>query len=120
MANLFRKKSSGNTPSIDLNRVRKAASSPPVNVPKVPKAKIGRRYKRKDAWAVCRVHLGEDAFREGIILDLSDGGARVRFRSRGSLPAYVRLSCSRLGVNREAYVVWQDVFDAGLQFVDAD
>jgi len=84
------------------------------------KAKITRRHTREDAWAVCRVHLGQDAFREGIVLDLSEGGARVRFRTRGSLPPRVRLSCPRLNVNREASVVWQDVFDAGLQFVDAE
>ena len=54
--------------------------------------------------------------REGIILDVSKTGVRLRFRSRGTLPTIVKIKASRIGLNRFARVVWQSTFDAGLEF----
>lgn len=72
---------------------------------------------RKGVWCVCAVHLEGGAIREGIILDVSKSGARIRFRSRGTLPAIVKIKASRIGLNRFARVAWQTTFDAGLEFI---
>ncbi len=55
--------------------------------------------------------------REGVVIDVSKTGTRVRFRSRGTLPRIVRVKAFRIGLNRFARVVWQTTFDAGLEFV---
>lgn len=77
-----------------------------------------RKAKRQDAWAVCSVISREGHRVDGVMLNLSTSGARVRFRSRSSLPEVVRLSSSRYKVNRLAEVIWQDTYDAGLHFID--
>lgn len=76
-----------------------------------------RRAPRKGLWCVCSIYTEGGAVREGIILDVSKTGARIRFRSRGTLPDIVRLKASRIGLNRFARVVWQTSFDAGLDFI---
>ncbi len=107
------------TPAVNLDRLSRAAA-PPHPVVQVKKPSVRRAFERKDAWAVCKVILKFGHEREGVLLDLSDGGARVRFRSRGQLSPTVRIVSGRMGLDRMAKVVWQDTFDAGLQFVDAD
>lgn len=76
-----------------------------------------RRAPRKGLWCVCSIYAQTGEVREGIILDVSKTGARIRFRSRGELPDIVRLKASRIGLNRFARVVWQTSFDAGLDFI---
>lgn len=72
---------------------------------------------RKGIWCVCTVYSESGAAREGIILDVSKTGARIRFRNRGTLPPIVKIKASRIGLNRFARVVWQSTFDAGLDFI---
>lgn len=76
-----------------------------------------RRGPRKDLWCVCSVETKGGEIREGVIVDISKTGARVRFRSRGTLPRVVRVKASRLGLKRFARIIWQSAFDAGLEFV---
>jgi hypothetical protein len=76
-----------------------------------------RRIARKDLWCVCLIETKGGEKREGVIIDVSKTGARVRFRSRGKLPRVVRIKASRIGLRRFARVVWQSTFDAGLEFV---
>ena len=76
-----------------------------------------RRGPRKDLWCVCSVETKGGEIREGVIVDISKTGARIRFRSRGTLPRVVRVKASRLGLKRFARIVWQSAFDAGLEFV---
>lgn len=76
-----------------------------------------RRGPRKDLWCVCSVETKGGEVREGVIVDISKTGARVRFRNRGTLPQVVRIKGPRIGLKRFARVVWQSTFDAGLEFV---
>jgi len=76
-----------------------------------------RRGARKTLWCVCSVETRGGEVREGVIVDVSKTGARIRFRSRGTLPGVVRIKASRIGLSRFARVVWQSDFDAGLEFV---
>ena len=78
---------------------------------------------RKAVWSACAIeseHMTseqQNLDREGIILDLSKRGVRIRFQNKSALPQQVSIRSSRLGIERRAKVVWQDEFDAGLEFV---
>ena len=97
------------TPREDLP----AQSPVPVLRPDVNK----RRGPRRDLWCVCSVESKGGEKREGVIVDISKTGARIRFRTRGTLPGVVRVKASRIGLKRFARVIWQSTFDAGLEFV---
>lgn len=118
MRKLFSKGAKPQATKIDLERAAQTTVKIPERVAKPARAVIRRRFERDDAWAVCRVHLTTGPVQEGILLDVSDGGARVRFRTRGRLSPYVRITSHRHQLDRQAKVVWQDMYDAGLQFVD--
>lgn len=83
------------------------------------KMKDMRRSARKELWCECSLTAQGAELREGVILDISQRGARVRFRRRGSLPDIVQIRAARIGLNRTARVAWQTVFDAGLEFIQA-
>ena len=106
---------------INLNRaLKRTAQENGQSTEPIPVLRPGtdnRRVSRKDLWCVCVVETKGGEIREGVIIDVSKTGARVRFRSRGKLPRIVRVKASRIGLKRFARVVWQSAFDAGLQFV---
>ncbi|MEM9224876.1 MAG: PilZ domain-containing protein [Pseudomonadota bacterium] len=120
MSKLFSRRARQPAPKLDLGRVRASTVKIPPGRPGPKPVKVDRRFDRKDAWAVCFVELGNGPVRDGIMLDFSDGGARVRFRSRSLLPKYVRLRSARHRLNTMAQVIWQDTFDAGLMFVSEE
>ena len=95
----------------------RAEDDAPRPVPVLRPAANNRRGTRKDLWCVCAVESKGGEVREGVIVDISKSGARIRFRSRGTLPGVVRVKASRIGLKRFARVVWQSTFDAGLEFV---
>jgi len=89
----------------------------PKPVPVLRPAENKRRGPRKDLWCVCAVETKGGETREGVIVDISKTGARIRFRSRGRLPGVIRIKASRIGLKRFARVIWQSAFDAGIEFV---
>lgn len=99
----------------DLNRA--ASSTTPVAIPVLRPRSEQRKAARKGVWCVCTIYYTGGEQREGIILDVSKTGARIRFRSRGTLPPVVKIKASRIGLNRFARVAWQTTFDAGLEFI---
>ena len=100
---------------IDLDRAISKRSESTIPILRPPSEK--RRGARKGIWCVCSILTEAGDIREGIILDVSKTGARVRFRSRGTLPRVVKIKASRIGLNRYARVVWQSTFDAGFEFI---
>ena len=102
---------------IKVDMARAASSSSALPIPILRPRKDNRRAIRKGVWCVCAVSFEGGELREGIILDISKTGARIRFRSRGTMPPMVRIKATRIGLNRFARVVWQTAFDAGLEFV---
>lgn len=106
---------SKNKLKVDLERA--SNSSSPLPIPVLRPRRENRRAPRKGIWCVCNIYSQSGAVREGIILDVSASGARIRFRNRGTLPPIVKIKASRIGLNRFARVVWQTAFDAGLEFV---
>ncbi len=75
---------------------------------------------RMDTWCVGEIQLDSGHLRECVVIDLSETGARIRFRTRGKLTGIITLKASRYRINRRARVVWKDMYDAGLEFVDVD
>lgn len=105
--------SSKSKTKINLERAKAKPVAPiPVVRPQVNK----RSAIRKGVWCVCQIVSRDGAIREGVILDISATGVRVRFRDRGELPDLVKIKASRIGLNRFARVVWQRTPDAGLEF----
>ncbi|MEP1143022.1 MAG: PilZ domain-containing protein [Henriciella sp.] len=100
---------------IDLERAERTSAPLPIEI--LRPATDKRRGPRKGIWCVCSVFTEAGAVREGIILDVSKTGARIRFRNRGTLPNVIKIKASRIGLNRFAKVVWQSTYDAGIEFV---
>lgn len=107
--------SSRSKAKVDLDRARGSTAKVPIPVLRPQSEK--RRGERKGVWCVCSLYSQDGATWEGIILDVSKSGARIRRRARGTLPRIVKIKASRVGLNRFARVVWQTAFDAGLEFV---
>jgi hypothetical protein len=99
------------------------ASASGVASPSRPKANtwVGgernrRRAGRDYAFAICRVMTENGQLQEGVIVDISETGARVRFKSRCRLPETLRIIAPRIQLDRTASLVWQDLNDAGIHF----
>ena len=105
---MFRRKTRVSSERIDFamgpDRTGKAPSRKP-------------RAVRDDTYVECAVSTGPGHLERGIVVDVSETGARIRFYSRWTLPGRVRISAPRLGLDREAEVVWQDFNEAGLKFL---
>ncbi len=76
-----------------------------------------RRAGRDDTYVECLVSTGGHHTERGVIVDISETGARVRFSHRSTLPSTVRIKALRLQLDRPAKVVWQDFNEVGLKFL---
>ena len=54
--------------------------------------------------------------RQGVALDVSDSGARLRFHTSESMPSRIRLKIPKLKVDCLADVVWHKGVDVGVRF----
>ncbi len=107
---MFRKKKPSATISSD--RIRAALSG-------TTRLTLRPRSERAATWADCEICWdGSLRGENGILMDISDTGARVRFFHRGIMPEEVRIIVPRLGLNRRASVVRRDETDIGLHFID--
>lgn len=100
-----------------VNLERAASSTAVAPIPILRPQSEKRRGERKGVWCVCTLYSKDGASWEAIILDVSKSGARIRRRTRGTLPTIVKIKASRIGLRRFARVVWQTSFDAGLEFI---
>ncbi len=100
-------------PTISQERLQKAIRKPTATV------RLTRieRARREEAWAPCQITWPLGPVIEGILMDHSETGARVRFRHRGVMPTEIRLICPRLRIDRMASVVRRDTTDIGLHFI---
>jgi hypothetical protein len=76
-----------------------------------------RRAERDDAYVECLVSTGGRHAEKGVIVDISETGARIRFNHRSTLPETVRLKALRLKLDRPAQVIWRDFNEVGLKFL---
>lgn len=109
--------------SVNIDRVRQMPLKRRefvVPAPEIARPKqVTPRLPRKDMWCVCTVETKGGEVREGVIMDVSKSGARVRFRSKCRLPNVVRIKASRIGLRRFAQIVWRQGFDIGIKFLPA-
>ena len=81
--------------------------------PKIPMP----RSDRQSTWSRC-VLVWEPASREeGICLDISETGARIRFTHKVYLPDRFNFVSSKLGINVPAAFVRHDLYDVIIRFI---
>jgi len=103
----------GKSKNIKVNLDRLTPASPVAAEDfKHPRTKL-----RAATWNQCTICTTEQYAFSAILLDYTETGARVRFRSHDILPAQVELKVAALGMSAKAEVVWQDKGDAGLRFI---
>lgn len=90
--------------------------------PRLPRTKKqtwvnARGVEREDCWQKCVLHDGKTLKLDGVMIDISSKGARIRFRSHATLPREVVLLVPALALKRHARTVWQRRGDAGFIFL---
>ncbi len=77
-----------------------------------------RMADRKDVFAdaVLNTSIGEK--KQGIVLDMSQCGARLRFVTADSVSEGVQVEIPRLRLKRRARVRWKTRTDLGIEFID--
>jgi len=100
-------------PAISSDRLQSAVSKKDVAPRRVHKS----RAPRLDTWADCEITWPLGPTVPGVMVDLSETGARVRFRHRGVMPTEVRIICRRLKIDRMATVVRRDLTEIGVHFI---
>lgn len=85
----------------------------------LPQLQRGRRVPRADrqsTWATCVLVWEPKGREEGVCIDISETGARIRFRAKVFLPAEFNFVSSKLGINAPAVFVRQDGYDVSIRF----
>jgi len=105
-------------PKPSAARVEQALrSSAPKSSERLLSKRNRRQLQRLDTWQRC-VLISDMGIRlDGILLDYSRSGGRVRFRTYQTLPAGLTLKVPALGINKRVEAVWQSRGDAGLSFL---
>ncbi|MGP0091451.1 MAG: PilZ domain-containing protein [Xanthobacteraceae bacterium] len=77
----------------------------------------GRKYRRRALEGLATIHPGDNAPASACgILDISDGGARLRVRQPSRMPD--KFTVLLLGaVRRQCAVVWRSTCEIGVRFV---
>ncbi len=83
-----------------------------------PLRTVSPRADRTQTWAVCYVIDPQGDRVEGIMIDYSSSGARIRFRHRTAFAERVRLQSPKLRLDRLAEIVRNEVYDIGVRFID--
>ncbi|MEM7327749.1 MAG: PilZ domain-containing protein [Pseudomonadota bacterium] len=98
-----------------LNR----GKSPEETTEVEPEVVERRRSERQDVYAdVVAMSNAGRVLKQGIALDLSRDGTRVRFQNSDSLVEGMVVSISRYGIKRKARMRWRTRTDVGVEFLD--
>lgn len=81
------------------------------------RARRSPRADRQSTWATCVLVWEPKRREEGICIDISESGARIRFRNKVFLPPNFHFVSSKLGINAPAEFVRQDGFDISIRFI---
>ncbi len=100
--------------------LKKSLSKPvtePVNngVETPPELRLGDR---EDVFADAMIRTTIGQKKQGVVLDVSHCGARLRLVSADSLTERVQLEIPRLQLKRLARVRWRTRTDVGLEYID--
>ncbi|MEO0786958.1 MAG: hypothetical protein AAFY10_14775 [Pseudomonadota bacterium] len=105
----FGKKTKSNAP--DLSRVLNQPRRP------APLPAVSDRIDGCDTWNQCLITSETGLRQEGIVVEISETEAHLRFVSRSSLPERFQVKIFRLGETRSARVLRQDGNDVYIEFV---
>lgn len=105
-------------PGIGKSRIEGALkSSKPTGPSSAANGSSKRKSPRQKAWAPCRLTWPPNGRADGVCLDASETGARIRFAHKVVVPDRFTLICPRLGLNRTCELSWQDDVDAAVRFI---
>lgn len=103
-----------------LDWIRKTPAEP---VPEVEEEStlIEREAERQNAYAEAIVQTRHGQEKRGVLIDISDTGARIRFVSAdGVVPDdMIRVIVPLKRIKRVAMIKWKDKTDIGVKFRDA-
>ncbi len=83
---------------------------------KIIPTRRGPRADRKSTWATCVLVWEPKGREEGVCVDISETGARIRFRNKVTLPEEFFFVSSKLGINFPAEFIRQDGTDVAIRF----
>jgi hypothetical protein len=108
----------GKKPRIKQGRIDGVLSQhkPPIAHPSPTAIKLSRS-ERLQAWAPCMLSWSPNGSAEGICIDHSSSGARIRFVHKLNIPDEFRFVSVRLGISCDAALVRQDGYDAAIKFL---
>lgn len=75
------------------------------------------RADRQSTWAPCVLVWEPKGREEGVCVDISESGARIRFRNKVMVPAKFHFVSAKLGINIPAEFIRQDGQDIAIRFV---
>lgn len=75
------------------------------------------RADRQSTWSRCVLVWEPSSREEGICLDISETGARIRFTHKVYLPERFNFVSSKLGINVPAEYIRHDLYDVVIRFV---
>lgn len=76
------------------------------------------RSERENAYKEAKITFPTGYTCRGIVIDMSDGGVRMRFMNIEHLPEYVDLHIPSMNLRSKVRVAWHDAIDYGLEFCD--
>ena len=74
------------------------------------------RANRESTWATCVLVWEPKGREEGVCIDISATGARLRFHHKVMLPARFHFVSAKLGINAPAEFIRQDGNDVAIRF----
>lgn len=87
---------------------------------KINSTRRGPRADRKSTWATCVLVWEPRGREEGVCVDISETGARIRFRNKPMIPGKFHFVSAKLGINFPAEFIRQDGNDIAIRFVLED
>lgn len=107
-------------PKIEKSQIERALGSSrpvPIEADQASRNSDKRRSPRRKIWAPCRLTWPPNASADGVCIDVSETGARIRFSHKIIVPDHLRISCPRLNLNQDCEIVRQDGLDASVRFL---
>lgn len=105
-------------PKIDPERLVKATQPSGASSARPTRPFVDKRDRpRLATWQRCIVQDRHSFRLDGVLMNYTEKGAHVRFRTHQTPPRDVILIVPSLGITRPARIVWSDRGDAGLVFL---
>lgn len=95
------------TPELDVYRVVERPLDDPSQT---------KRANRANSFMEVSVITAHGYKRQGVAIDVSDTGARLRFHTAESMTAPIRIKIPKLKMDCSADIIWHNGVDVGVRF----